>query len=56
MGQLTVRDARGDFDFEDEQGHRDGEDAVREGLDPVLAVHGVTIVLDCVQECKRRVL
>ena len=56
MGQLTVRDACGDFDFEDEQGHRDGEDAVREGFDPVLAVHGVTIVFDCGPERKLSVL
>ena len=38
--ELAVRDAGGDFELEDKQRHRDGEDAVGEGFDAVLAVHG----------------
>jgi len=56
LGELAVRDAGRNFDFENEQGHDDGEDGIAEGFEPVLAVHGVTIVLDCARERKRRVL
>lgn len=56
VAELAVRDVGGGFDLEDEQGHDDGEDAIAEGFEPVLAVHGVTMVFDCWRKRKRRVL
>ena len=53
MGELAVRDAGGDLNLEHQQCHGDGEDRIAEGFEPVLAVHGVTIVLDCAQKRKR---
>jgi len=44
MKKLAMRDAARHSDLENEQRHGDGEDRVREGFEPVLAVHGVTIV------------
>jgi len=52
VGELAVRHAGGHLDIQDEQRHDDGEDGIAERFEPVLAVHGVTIVLDCAQECK----
>jgi len=51
--ELTMLDAGGHLDIQNEQRHHDGEDGIAEGFEPVLAVHGVTIVLDCAQKRKR---
>ena len=56
VGELAVRHPGRHLDIQDEQGHHDGEDRIAEGFEPVLAIHGVTIVLDCESECKWRVL
>jgi hypothetical protein len=54
--ELAVRNAGGHLDIKDKQRHDDGEDRIAEGFEPVFAVHGVIIVLDCAQECKRELL
>ena len=39
VGELAGGDVQRDFEVQDEEGHDDGEDAVAEGLEPLLAEH-----------------
>jgi hypothetical protein len=56
VDELAVRHIDRHLDFKDQQGHDDGENRIAESFEPVLAVHGVTIVFDCGRKRKRRVL